>query len=1110
MKLLAFFMLLGFCACHATISAQEARIDLKMSDATLSQVFRNIEQLTEYMFIYKSEDVQSIQHINVDVRQTMVRDVLEKCLENTGLSFLFKENVIIIQKKTTDQEKKENRITGKVTDEKKEPLPGVTVIIKGTKLGTVTDVDGKYTLAVPVGNNALVFSMIGMKQKEEVIGKRTQIDVVMEEEISELEDVVVTGYYTQAKNSFTGAARTITAEELQMGGNQNILTALQNVDPSFMKIDNNLAGSNPNVVPEFQIRGAGSISGIESEYEGNPNTPVFIVDGFETTAEKVYDMDPYRVASITLLKDAAATAIYGSRASNGVVVITTNAPANGKMQVSYNVDASFYIADLSDYNVCNAVEKLEIEKLAGMYTSKSVNQQLTLNKWYNEKLANIERGYDTYWLDKPLDAVAVANKHSLRLDGGNDNIRYGIELGYSNTPGVMKESGRRRLALGMELQYIYKNLTFRNNLTYSNVKAINSPYGSFSVYTKRNPYVRYKDDDGNYIYKVDEYVPIGGGGLGKDYYNPLYNTTLNTTDEEKYNDVTNNFGVDWSIMDGLRLKGSFSFTHQNTYKDNFKPAKHTDFADYEDDDFDRRGSYVGSRGENYSYDASLVMTYFYQLEKHVINANLGWNLQESVTREFTVKTEGFPNENLDYISFATQYEKDGSPAGDEYTSRLVGFLGNLNYSYDERYLLDLSFREDASSRFGSDKRWAPFWSVGLGWNLHNEGFLKNVTFINRLKIRGSYGLTGSQNYNPYQAMTTYKYLTGERYHHTVGAEVMALGNEKLGWQRTLQQNYGVDIDLWDERINFTGNYYIKLSKDVLTTVTLPPSLGFNSYMDNLGEVKNYGYELNLRVALVKNLSKQLYWSVNATALHNKNKLLKISNALRAYNDNQDEDTMSGSKSKESNRPKVRYVEGKSMNSIWVNQSLGVDPATGNELFQAVNGDIVTTWSTDNYVIGGCTDSDLEGTFGTNLAWKGLQLNVIFRYSYGGQIYNQTLVDKVQDAALRENVDRRVFEERWQKPGDRVMFTKLIGGATANATSVTKPTSRFIEDNNWLELSTLNLSYEFKMPWMKKIGLKRLKALFYMNDVFRVSTVKQERGIDYPFARNFSIGLQARF
>ena len=1108
MKLACLVVLLTCSGLSAKVWSQQERINLKFEQVSFVQLFDLIQQKTNLKFVFNHEDVQEFKTNKQDFTSKTVKEILDVVFKGKPLIYEVLADHIVISRV---MEEKKKTIKGSVVDDTGVPLPGVTIRLKNTQLGVSTDVDGCFTILVPEKDNAIfVFSFVGMITKEVKWNGEENLKVILKQDLKEMEEVVVTGYFNKSKESFTGAARTITAEELQMGGNQNILTALQNVDPSFMKIENNLAGSNPNVVPEFQIRGAGSISGIESEYEGNPNSPVFIVDGFETTAEKVYDMDPYRVASITLLKDAAATAIYGSRASNGVVVITTNAPANGKMQVSYNVDASFYIADLSDYNVCNAVEKLEIEKAAGMYTSTAVNQQITLNKWYSEKLANIKKGYDTYWLDKPLDAVAVAHKHSLRLDGGNENIRYGIELGYSNTPGVMKESGRRRLALGMELQYIYKGLTFRNNLTYSNVKATNSPYGSFSVYAGLNPYVRYKDDDGNYIYKVDKYIPIGGGGLGVEYFNPLYNTTLNTRDEEKYNDVTNNFGVDWTIMDGLRLKGSFSFTHQNTYKDNFKPAKHTDFATYDDDNFDRRGAYVGARGEKYSYDASLIMTYFYQMEKHVLNANLGWNLQESVTREFTVKTEGFPNENLDYISFATQYEKAGSPSGDEYTSRLVGFLGNVNYSYDERYLLDLSFREDASSRFGSDKRWAPFWSVGLGWNLQNESFLKDVTFINRLKIRGSYGLTGSQNYNPYQAMTTYKYLTGERYHHTVGAEVMALGNEKLGWQRTLQQNYGLDIDLWDERINFTGNYYVKLSKDVLTAVTLPPSLGFGSYMDNLGEVKNYGYELSLRVALLKNPSKQLYWSVNATALHNKNKLMKISNALRAYNDDQDEDTMSGSKKKESNRPKVRYIEGKSMNSIWVNQSLGVDPATGYELFQAVNGDIVTTWSTDNYVIGGCTDSDLEGTFGTNLVWKGFQLNAIFRYNYGGQVYNQTLVDKVQDADLRKNVDRRVFEDRWQKPGDKVMFTRLIGGATANATSVTKPTSRFVEDNNWLELSTLNVSYEFKMDWMKKVGLKRLKALFYMNDVFRVSTVKQERGIAYPFARNFSIGLQARF
>ena len=640
-------MLLSLTHLSASVKSQNSVVNLTLKNVSVEQALTKVEKQLKQNFFFNRENVDLERKVDLQLSDA---DLDELVLQLFGRDYKYRvvDNIIVVSRKDEEQEQPQQiKVEGVVKDKRGDALPGVTVLIKGTKIGVATDLDGKYSLSVPVGAQVLVFSMVGMQDKEETVGKRTRIDVVLEEAVSELEDVVVTGYYTQAKNSFTGAARTITAEELQMGGNQNILTALQNVDPSFMKIDNNLAGSNPNVVPEFQIRGAGSISGIESEYEGNPNSPVFIVDGFEMTAEKVYDMDPYRVASITLLKDAAATAIYGSRASNGVVVITTNAPANGKMQVSYNVDASFYIADLSDYNVCNAEEKLAIEKAAGMYTATAVNSQLTLDRWYNEKLANIKRGYDTYWLDKPLDAVAVANKHTLRLDGGNDHIRYGLEVNYSNTPGVMKESGRRRLALGMELQYIYKNLTFRNTLTYSNVKATNSPYGSFSTYTQLNPYVRYKDDDGNYIYEVDRYIPVGGGGLGKTFYNPLYNTTLNTVDEEKYNDVTNNFGVDWTIIEGLRLKGSFSFTHQNTYVDNFKPARHTDFADYSDEDFDRRGAYVGSRGENFSYDASAVLTYFWQLDKHVVNANLGWNLQENVTREFTVKTEGFPNENLD-------------------------------------------------------------------------------------------------------------------------------------------------------------------------------------------------------------------------------------------------------------------------------------------------------------------------------------------------------------------------------------------------------------------------------------------------------------------------------
>ena len=1121
-----------FLACWLTLSAfgtvfsQQKLVNLKVVAESLSNVLMQIKDQTGVKILYNENLLKNYENINLDLNNVEVEEALRQVLANTRFEYEVTDGVIVVkEKKNSFPQQKTVRIQGKVSDEDGAPLPGVTVLIKGTTLGTATDMDGKYSLSVPEGNYILLFTMVGMKTQEVTLKNQTELNIIMQHETSEMDEVVITGYFNQAKNSFTGAARTITAEELQAGGNQNILSALQNIDPSFVKLENNQLGSNPNAIPDFQIRGAGSISGMRDEYSGNPNMPVFIVDGFETTAEKVFDMDPYRVATITLLKDAAATAIYGSRASNGVVVITTTAPASGKMAVSYNGDATFYMADLSAYNLCNPEEKLELEVLAGLYDVEKKQyfnygskfaDQAVMQRAYNWRLANIREGVNTYWLDKPLNSLTVAHKHSLRLDGGNDYIRYAMEVNYNNTPGVMKESGRERLGLGLELQYIYKNLTFRNQLNYSRVKATNSPYGSFSEYTRLNPYVKYKDEDGNYIYELEAEDRRSNTGSYKFFiYNPLYNTTLDVRDESRYNDLTNLFGIDWQIIEGLRLKGSFSFTLQNTSADVFKPAKHTDFATYTGDDFDRRGSYSASRGDVFDYDASLVLSYFWQANKHVINANLGWNAKQSRTKEFSVMAEGFPNERLDYISFATQYQKNGSPSGNEYTSRLVGFLGNLNYSWDERYLFDLSFREDASSQFGADKRWAPFWSAGLGWNLHNEHFMEGVDWLQQFKIRGSYGLTGSQNYDPYQAITTYEYLTQDRYHFAVGAIAKAMGNRNLAWQRTWQQNYGLDLTLWKNRIDISADYYIKTSKDVLTAVTLAPSLGFSSYMDNLGEVENRGYELSLRATLIRDQSKKIFWSVNGSAIHNKNKLLKISNALKAYNETSDseldkEPNTDGKKS-EVNRPRVRYVEGASMNSIWVNHSLGIDPATGKEIFVARNGDLVTDWSSANYVIGGCTDSKVEGTFGSNFTWKGLSLNMTFRYRIGGQMYNQTLVDKVQDVDPRYNVDKRAFEQRWQEPGDKVRFaafrTELNG---INVAYVTRPTSRFVEDYNYLELATLNLSYEFGTTKLQRCGIKRLKAMFYMNDVFHVSNVKQERGIDYPFARNFSIGLQARF
>ncbi len=1106
-------------AAHAQ-SALGKRVTINKTQVSVKEFFDEVNKQTGLNFICNSEILKHFPHISVNETNATVKGVLDQITAKLGCTYHTDGNMVTVVKRHVRTN--ERKISGCVTDEHNEPLAGVQVKALGTKAIAVTDLDGNYSITVPSEAIQLNFSYVGMDlfcMKVTAGNDDTNRNVRMVSS-NALKEVVVTGYYEQTKKSFTGAARTISGEDLLKGSNQNVLAALQNVDPSFVMVENNLAGSNPNSIPQFQMRGSSSLTGMSDTYNGSPNMPIFIVDGFETTAEKVFDMDPYRVQSITLLKDASATAIYGSRAANGVVVITTTTPKNGRLALSYNADFTFYVPDLSAYNLCNPEQKLELEKLSGLYDSSKKaywnmdqwNDQIGMDKAYNWRLQNIREGVNTDWLAQPLHQMTVGQKHSIRVDGGASAFRYALDLNYANTPGVMRNSGRERMGIGMELQYTYKNLTFRDQLSFSNVTAKNSPYGSFSQYTKLNPYLRMKDNSGNYIYQLEEDDRFPALSLYRDpVYNPLYNTTLNQKDQSAYNDLTNNFGVDWLILQGLRLKGSFSFTVQNTSSDVFKSGKDTEFATYVGDDFNRKGYYKASRGDVFNFDGSLVLSYLFQKNKHVLNTNLGWNIQQDKSKDFTVKAEGFPNDNLDYISFASQYEKNGSPSGDEYTSRLVGFLGNLNYSSDEKYLLDLSFREDASSRFGAKDRWAPFWSAGIGWNLHNEKWMKQLKAINQLKLRATYGLTGSQDYDPYQAMTTYQYLTGERYHYAIGTLLKAMGNENLSWQRTTEKNIGLDLGLFNDRIQLTADYYLKNSKDVLTAVTLPPSLGFTTYMANLGEVENRGWELSARAAVIKDSGHQLYWSVFGSMIHNANKLKKISNSLQAYNDKVDNVTANGAKADHVSAPRVRYVEGASINSIWVNHSLGVDPQTGREMFLDKNGKITSTWSADNYVIGGCTDPKVEGTFGTSLSYKGFQLNATFRYRMGGQMYNQTLVDKVQDIDPRYNADARALTQRWQKPGDQVRFTGfVIDVEGVNYNTSTKPTSRFVENYNYLTLSTLNLSYEFNNKNLVRYGIQRLKLLFYMNDVFFSSTVKTERGTDYPYARNFSLGLQVRF
>lgn len=1083
-------------------SAQETgkRISIRLENVSVLDALREINRLSGNVVVFRSEEVEKeSKRVSLDMQDAPVADVVKAALKGTSLNLIERDGRIVVV-----PQQLESIVKGSVHDENNQPLPGVTVVLKGTTLGTATNVEGKYNLTLPgnIPNPILVFSFVGMKTKEITCQGKTTLNVKLEEEVKSIDEVVVTGYFNKAKSSYTGEAKTYSSEELKRVNPVNLLSALSVLDPSFKMVENNVAGSNPNVIPDFQIRGMSSLpdnTSLQSSFAGNPNMPTFIMDGFEVEVEKVFDLDPERIESMTILKDAAATAIYGSRASNGVVVIITKTPAPGKLRLQYNLDLSFNIPDLTDYDLLKGSEKLDLEKNAGYFEPFGSAEQTEQRKEdYNFRLGLVQRGFDTYWLNKPL-RMALGHKHSISIEGGEDVMRYSLDLTYDRGPGVMKESGRERMGMGVMLLYRFKKLTFRNNMTYDRVKSWNSPYGSFSEYARTNPYYAYTDKNGKYLKYLERASVMTGRD---DVTNPLYNTQLNTIDEGAYSQFIDNFSLDWYINDAFRLKGTFAIRHQKNESTLFKPADHTDFAGYSDEEYYRKGYYESAEGKEFSYDANLVITYFKQLGNHTFNGNAAWNIQEVQGDEYRVRTEGFQDDRLDYISFATQYAENSLPSGSDQVSRLMGFLANVSYSYRECYLLDLSTRFDGSSKFGANKRWSPFWSVGLGWNLHKEAFVEKLVNINELKLRASYGVTGSQSFSPYQSLIMYEYQTHNRYRNYIGALMMGLGNPNLKWQQSYQFNVGADMAFWNNRIQLSASYYRYLSKGTLTDVTLPPSLGYTTYRENLGEVENKGYDLDMRITLWK--QRNSWVNLILSGVYNKNTLKKISNSLKAWNEEQDRSTEEDWNSQEVTTPKVRYIEGESINTIWGLPSLGINPANGKEIFVALDGSKIDEYQVSEIQPIGCTDPKLEGNLGLDAGWKGLQLSVYFRYRIGGELYNETLVNRIENADKRYNTDRRVLEARWTNPGD-ITFFKDVKDET-----YTRPTSRFVVDYNYLQLTSLNLSYDFPDKLVKRIGMENLRLSFSMNDVFQASSVKQERGLDYPFARAFRTSLRVIF
>lgn len=1084
---LSFFLLISVLPGNASVFAQQEKLALSSTQLTVREIFDAISSQLRYDVFYNGEQLDLNRKVKFAQQVLNLEQVLD-AVANNRFKYTLEDRTIILTPLTTPQTVNSVTLTGQVTDQSNTPLPGVTVLVKGTKLGTSTDPEGNFKLSLPQQENTiLIFSFIGMESQEVPVGDpKKPIKVILKETAENLKEVVVTGIFTRKKESFTGSASTYTASELKTAGTQNILQSLKTLDPSFAILDNTLYGSDPNRLPNMEIRGKSSMLGMRDELEADPNQPLFILDSFESSLSVINDMDINRIASITILKDAASTAIYGSKAANGVVVVETVKPQAGKLMVSYNGNANISMPDLSSYNLMNAKEKLAFEKLAGKYTpaSWSATSEFELQKLYNQKLAEIESGIDTYWLTEPL-RVGVNQKHSLYIEGGEGSFLFGIGAGYNGISGVMEKSNREVISGNIDLIYRIKKFQFSNKFSMTNTK-IKNPIVDFSEYAAANPYYKKRDEEGN----------IGKWLENNDYTkaaNPLWNASQNSRDEGKQLALSNYFVAEYTPLEALKVRARFGISYGNDDTEKFISRNDTRFDTYE---ILKKGTFNTTNTRSNQYEGELSVTFAKLIGRHRLNAVLGGNLNSNKTLTQGYSAQGFPEGDFVYPSFSNGYPEGGSPTYYENTSRSMNGYFNLGYSFDDRYLMDFSLRENGSSVFGASKRYIGTWSVGLGWNLHKERFIADhLTWIDFLKLRASIGNPGNQNFSSSKTLTTFNFQLASMNYFGMGAVLNQLGNPDLDWQITLDKNIGIDMTLIDKRLNITADYYHKVTDPLLINISMPLSSGTSSYLTNMGKQISQGLTLSASYYIIQKLDQRFSWLVRGNLRTQKTKLDKIGNKL-------DELNKSGQ-----GHNTVRYYNGADPDDIWAVKSAGIDPSTGRELFYDKEGNYTYDFSYDNEVICGNTRPKIEGVIGTSLNYKGFSVSMNFRYQTGASVFNEALFNKVENisvSGLNKNQDKRALYERWQNPGDKVRFKDI-----ANAAS-TPMSSRFIQKENVLSMESVYVGYEFYEGWIKKIGLSNLKIQASMRDVFRASTIKSERGTLYPFARSLELGLSFNF
>ena len=1102
-------------------------LTLRENNISLVKVFEEIKKETGLNFFYSDEVLNSTKNVTVNFKKRPIEDVLDICLKAQGLSYTISDKTIFIKRKpavSSINAAQENIVTttieakGKISDENGQPLIGVTILVKGTNIGAKTDANGNFSInAAP--NSTLVISYVGFETVEVKFNNQVNISIQLKPSVAISEQVIVVGYGTQKKQNLTGAISTMSADKFKNKAAISYGEALvgQMSGVQVQQINGAPGGEGLAV----RVRGTGSISAGMS--------PLYVIDGYPMEGSGFSLVNPSDIESIQVLKDASSTAIYGSRGSNGVIIVTTKKGSLKAPIVSYNTFLGVQeVAKKLD--MMNTKEYLEFFKdghnqawldrapMAGDPVHTISDNTAMRTKYTNSSFYIIPDNFNDPnnfvnidWQDQ-LFRKAMTQRHELSVMGGADKTRYSISGGYTNQDGI-------------EIKSDYKRYNIRSNLTSNITKKLEVGLNVSGYYSDNNSLDNGKDSPLSYAIYLPPIYPIknADGTYGSqvrnqeiwagDVSNPL-GIAENVTNFTNKNGIIASTYAEYSIMEGLKYKMSLNGTMDNIRLKYYRPS-------FVDTDGSRAPKTADARNETYlNKDWVIEHTLNYNKtfsEKHVFNFLGGYTAQKSWGEYARVNAQNFPN---DVVRTVNAGQIVGG-SNTEYMNSLISYLGRFNYSFDNKYLLTATIRSDGSSKFGMNNKWGKFPSFSVGWRIDKENFMKRIEIINDLKLRASWGLVGNNRIGNYDAIAR----TSSSYYvlnNTLVNSVNPINypNNDLGWESTRQWNVGFDLGILNNRIRLEGDFYNSRSVDLLLDVPVPTLTGYATQLQNIGQIENKGMEFLLKT---RNLTGKLKWSTDFNISFNKNTVLALGPDKRPI--------FAGAASAANTfittigRPVATFY-GYLFDGVFKNQAeLNASPHLaadhpGDPRYVDVNKDGKITASDKTYI----GDNQPKFIYGINndFSFKNLDLNIQLTGSYGAKLFS--FFNRMVGIYHGDRNGLIKLNNRWRSESDPGNGNVIRANRDPQGFQK-EPSNYWIEDGSFLRIRNLSLGYTFDEKLAKSVKMKSLRVYLTGQNLYTFTkypgydpeTSSEGSGLSrggdylgYPSARTIIVGINVSF